>query len=116
MRSDKQVSFFAKMAYARLCEVPVGRVTTYRDLALAVGSRAYRAVGQVLRNNLDAPMVPCHRVVASDGTIGGFMGERVGLAVEKKIALLEGEGVVVEMGKIKEFENRRFDFCECKVD
>jgi len=64
----------AKKTYALLKTVPRGRVTTYKALADALGTKAYRAIGQFMRTNPYAPRVPCHRVVASDGTIGGFMG------------------------------------------
>lgn len=65
-----------------------------------VGSKAYRAVGQVLKNNPYAPEVPCHRVVRSDGKIGGFMGKINGKEIEIKIARLQAEGVKVSQGKV----------------
>jgi methylated-DNA-[protein]-cysteine S-methyltransferase len=63
-----------------------------------------RAVGQALRCNPYAPVVPCHRVVSSDGSVGGFMGKTSGKSVQKKIALLKSENVIVKDGKIKEFK------------
>ncbi len=89
---------FAEKTYALLKTVPRGRVTTYKALADALGTRAYRAIGQFMRTNPYAPMVPCHRVVASDGTIGGFNG-----GVAKKIRLLRAEGVKVSGNKIVDF-------------
>jgi methylated-DNA-[protein]-cysteine S-methyltransferase len=93
-----------------LQRVPAGRVTTYKDLAHALGTGAYRAVGQVLAKNPFAPTVPCHRVVASDGTIGGFMGVTAGAPVLKKKKLLEKEGVRFSGDVIIEFAERRFTF------
>jgi alkylated DNA nucleotide flippase Atl1 len=54
--------------------------------------------------------VPCHRVVAANGSIGGFMGKVRGKSIQKKIALLENEGVRVINGSIAEFENKMLNF------
>lgn len=101
---------FAQQIYALLRKVPKGKVTTYKDLAHAAGSGAYRAVGQVMRCNPDAPATPCHRVVASDGRIGGFFGESEGDPIKRKIALLKREGVLVKEGKVVDFERKRHRF------
>ena len=101
---------FKEEVYALLRTVPVGKVTTYKDLANALGSAAYRAVGQIMRTNPDAPYTPCHRVVASNGSIGGFFGETQGLAIQKKIALLEKEGIVIKNNKIVDFEKKKHKF------
>jgi methylated-DNA-[protein]-cysteine S-methyltransferase len=97
---------FAGKVYSALRKVPKGKVTTYKKLAESINSKAYRAVGHALSQNPYAPAVPCHRVVASDGTIGGFMGQKTGEAIRKKIKLLESEGIVVENGKIVDFEKK----------
>ncbi len=101
---------FSERVYELLRQVPAGRVTTYGALARALGGRAYRAVGQVLRKNPYAPLVPCHRVVKSDGMIGGFGGERKGAKVEEKIRLLEKEGVVFLNGRVLNFRKLFWDF------
>lgn len=91
---------FAEEVY-RLCQqVPPGKVTTYKEIAHVLGSKRYRAVGQALRCNPYAPKVPCHRVVASDGSIGGFKGTKQGKPIQEKVKLLEMEGVKVINGKI----------------
>ena len=72
------VTLFQERVYSALRKVPRGRVTTYKELGHALKSTAYRAIGQALRCNPYAPEVPCHRVVASDGTLGGFKGKRAG--------------------------------------
>lgn len=100
----------AEKVYEKLRLVPKGRVTTYKYLAEAVGSRAYRAVGQIMRTNPDAPRTPCHRVVASDGRLGGFKGARGGKEIEEKVALLKSEGVGVKNGKVENFEEVKFAF------
>jgi len=84
--------------------VPKGKVTTYKFLAHAIDSHAYRAVGQVLRKNPYAPQVPCHRVVSSNGTIGGFMGCRKGPMIEKKKELLRNEGVRIKGNTLCDFQ------------
>jgi methylated-DNA-[protein]-cysteine S-methyltransferase len=94
---------FADTVYNVLLMVPEGKVTTYKHLAHEVGSKAYRAVGQVLRNNPYAPHVPCHRVVSSDGTIGGFMGNKSGKCIRKKKALLQKEGVRIKGNTLPDF-------------
>lgn len=94
---------FQKRIYKLLKNVPPGRVITYKALAEATGSHAYRAVGQALKHNPNAPTIPCHRVVASDGTIGGFMGKRDGKAVQEKIRLLRNEGIVIQDNTIQDF-------------
>ncbi len=81
-------------------------MTTYGLLAKALNSSP-RAVGQALRCNPYAPIVPCHRVVSADGSIGGFMGEVKGKTIEKKISLLKNEGVRVEDGGIVGFDKIR---------
>lgn len=84
---------FRQAVFAALCRVPAGRVTTYGALARVVGCRCPRAVGQALRHNPFAPLVPCHRVVAADLSLGGFNGQRQGPELERKRALLAAEGV-----------------------
>ena len=100
----------AQKTYELLKKVPKGRVTTYKALGNALGTRGYRAIGQILRKNPYAPAVPCHRVVASDGTIGGFMGKTTGTEIQKKIKMLENEGVVVRNKRILAFEKLLFPF------
>jgi len=92
---------FQKRVYALLKRVPRGKVTTYGVIAKKLKSSP-RAVGQALRVNPFAPNVPCHRVVKSDGSSGGFRGKTSGRAIKEKIALLRKEGVEVNENKIKE--------------
>ena len=88
--------------YAALCKVPRGKVITYAALALRIGCRSPRAIGQALRANPFAPEVPCHRVIASDLTIGGFTGHTSGPALTKKLRLLAAEGVVFKNGRLSD--------------
>ena len=88
-----RVTPFRRSVYEALLEVPRGYVTTYGALARRLGCGSARAVGGALRSNPFAPEVPCHRVVASDLSIGGFCGRREGAEIRRKAALLEAEGV-----------------------
>jgi O-6-methylguanine DNA methyltransferase len=91
-------------------KIPKGKVTTYGLIARKLNTNAYRAVGNACRENPYAPRVPCHRVVKSDGTIGGFGGKTSGKTIEKKIRLLRKEGVEVRDRKIVDFEKVLFKF------
>ncbi|MEK6983833.1 MAG: MGMT family protein [Nanoarchaeota archaeon] len=97
---------FNEKIYCLLKKIPKGKVTTYKILAEAAGTKAYRAVGQAMRCNPYAPVVPCHRVVKSDGSIGGFAGSinPNGKEVRKKIAMLGKEGIATKNRKIVNFK------------
>lgn len=93
--SDK--SSFQKKVLTALCQVPRGRYSTYAAISKHLSSSP-RAVGNALRNNPFAPQVPCHRVLASGGGLGGFHGSwgrngKEGLHDDKKRKLLREEGV-----------------------
>jgi methylated-DNA-[protein]-cysteine S-methyltransferase len=79
---------FKKAVYSVATVIPIGCVMTYAQLARAIGRpAAVRAVGNALNKNPFAPEVPCHRVVRSDGSIGGFAS---GTAKKKRLLLSEG--------------------------
>ena len=86
---------FAEKCYSLLRQVPQGKVTTYKALAQALGTKAYLAVGNAMNRNPYAPRVPCHRVIATDGSLGGFA-----FGVRKKKGMLLKEGVEIVKGKI----------------
>jgi O-6-methylguanine DNA methyltransferase len=101
---------FQREVWRALSEIPRGRVTTYGEIARRLGRPgAVRAVGTAVGKNPFAPEVPCHRVVPADGRIGNYSG---GEGVATKIALLKGEGVSVEGGRIVEFDSLFFRFPE----
>lgn len=89
--NDKSITDFQRKVYLALLEVPRGETISYKELGLKIGCRSAQAIGQALKRNPFAPEVPCHRVIASDGSIGGFHGQRDGEMIEKKIRLLEEE-------------------------
>lgn len=101
------ITKFQKTVCDALNKIPKGKVCTYGDLAKHLKTNAVRAVGTAVGKNPDAPQVPCHRVVLSDGKIGNYSA---GNGVETKIEILKIEGVEVENGKIQNFESVRFKF------
>lgn len=96
---------FRKRCYQLLCRVPRGKVTTYSELARALGGRASRAVGTAMAKNENPIIIPCHRVVRQDGKIGEYA-----LGVARKISLLQEEGILIEDGKIKNFADVFYRF------
>jgi len=92
-------SDFAQAVYSALKKVPQGRVTSYSALTNASGRPgAARAIGNALNKNPFAPQVPCHRVVKSNGEVGGFAH-----GTKKKIKLLKSEGIKIKNNKIIDF-------------
>ncbi|KAI0181648.1 methylated-DNA--cysteine S-met [Hypoxylon sp. FL1284] len=91
---------FEKQVWALLCQIPRGSTSTYGLMAARLGSSP-RAVGNALRRNPFAPQVPCHRVVATGGTLGGFKGVSLrrdgeGVTLDEKRRLLRAEGVRID--------------------
>ena len=85
---DLRGTEFQLACWRALLESPYGETCTYADIARAVGKpRAFRAVGMANNRNPIAIVVPCHRVIASDGTLCGYGG---GLEVKRKLLELEG--------------------------
>ena len=86
--------------YKKLLEVPLGMVTTYGELARAVGLKnGQRVIGRIMNKNPYPVIVPCHRVIKSNGKIGGYAwGEKI------KTNMLSKEGVKIKNGKIIDLE------------
>lgn len=92
---------FESRIYEALREIPRGKVTTYAFLARHLQCGSSQAVGQALKRNPFAPKVPCHRVIRTDGTLGGYSGKTEGDEITRKIAFLKEEGVDFdEAGKL----------------
>ena len=90
-------SRFAENVYAALKKVPKGNVTTYKELAKAVRSKAYRAVGTAMRTNSDISRNHCYRVIRSDGSIGEYSAPG---GTSRKAALLKADGIEIRNGRI----------------
>ena len=87
---------FSQSVLRNVSRVPWGYVVTYGQIAkLADNPKAARAVGTIMRKNPLPFIVPCHRVVRNDGSIGGFMGELKN-STKVKQKLLEMEGITLE--------------------
>ena len=86
-----EITPFQRRVYMELLNVPAGATITYGELARRIGCRSAQAVGQALKRNPFAPEVPCHRVVAAGGSIGGYFGKRDGEMIERKRKLIEEE-------------------------
>ena len=95
-----------KKIYKKLLEVPEGKITTYGELAKAVGIKnGQRAVGRIMNKNPYPVIIPCHRVVKSDGKVGGYAyGQHV------KINMLSKEGIKIKEDKILDWENSVYRF------
>ena len=97
------VGTFRSKVLAIVRRIPPGRVATYGDVAAMAGSpRASRAVGNIMRECRSAG-VPCHRVIAAGGRLGGFGGN-----IQLKRELLRAEGILVSGSRVKDFTARRF--------
>ena len=96
---------FQSQCYEALKKVPRGKVITYGGLAEMIGRpKAHRAVGSAMNKNPFAPKVPCHRVVKSNGDLGGFS-----IDTKVKIKRLQEEGVMVSNNKIVDFQSILFE-------
>ena len=92
--------------YVLLSKIPSGKVSTYGDIARALGHpKAARAIGRIIANNPNPISIPCHRVVKSNGEIGGFAyGEQM------KREILEKEGIKFQNRTVENFEEQRLSF------
>jgi len=100
---NSPIESFTRRVLSVVRRIPVGRVSTYGDVAAAAGKpRAARAVGNIMRD-CKARDVPCHRVIAAGGRLGGY-GGNLGL----KRALLRAEGIAMTGSRIRQFSEKRW--------
>jgi methylated-DNA-[protein]-cysteine S-methyltransferase len=92
---------FNQRCYEILKKVPEGKVTTYKAIANALGTKAYRAVGNAMNKNKNAPIVPCHRVVGSNGALTGYA-----FGLDKKVEILKSEGVEIKNNKVVNLKDK----------
>lgn len=107
MPNKTQLTGFQKQVYDTTRKIPKGNIATYLSIAKAIGNpKAGRAVGNALNRNPFAPKVPCHRIINSDGRIGGFAkGQKI------KREILESEGICINnKGVIENFKKIQFHF------
>ena len=99
MKIDKKI-------YKKLLQVPPGKITTYGELSRAIGfENGQRVIGQIMKKNPFPVIIPCHRVVRSDGKIGGYA---FGLDIKRN--MLTKEGICIKNDKIENFEKSFFRF------
>ena len=92
--------------YKRLLQVPSGKITTYKELAVSVGrENGQRHIGQIMKKNPFPVIIPCHRVVKSNHDIGGYA---FGTHIKKN--MLIKEGVCIKNNRIENFEKSFFRF------
>jgi len=96
---------FNQKCYELLSQIPQGKISTYKQIANILNTKAYRAVGNAMAKNPNPIIVPCHRIIKSDGHIGGYI-----LGIKKKISLLKNEGIVIKQGKVIDFEKHIHSF------
>jgi len=77
---------FQKKVWKELCKIPYGKTVTYKEIAKKLGTIGVRAVGAAIGKNPLCIVIPCHRVIASGGGLGGYSG---GLQIKNKLLLLE---------------------------
>ena len=94
------ITKFQKRVYELCKKVPKGKVTTYKEIARKMGTKAYRAVGMALNKNPFAPKIPCHRVVGNNGHLVGFAK-----GLKKKAQMLKKEGIKIKNNKIHNFDD-----------
>ena len=90
---------FNQRCYNLLSEIPKGKISTYKQIAIILNTKAYRAVGNALANNPNPISIPCHRVIKNNGLIGEYA-----LGIKKKISLLKTECLIIKKGRVVSFE------------
>ena len=96
---------FNNRCYQQLLLIPRGMLASYADIARSLNCKAYRAVGNAMAKNPNPIFVPCHRIIRSDGSLGGYA-----LGINKKIQLLKKEGILIKDNKVVDFENKLYQF------
>ena len=96
---------FNEKCYILLSQIPIGYISTYKEIAKSLKTKAYQAVGNAMAKNPNPFIVPCHRVINSNGLIGGYT-----LGVKTKISLLKNEGITIKKGKIVDFKKYFYSF------
>ena len=95
-----------KKIYKKLLTVPHGKITTYNELSKSIGlENGQRLVGQIMKKNPFPVIIPCHRVIKSNGDIGGYL-----FGIDMKKNMLRKEGICIIKNKIDNFKDVFFTF------
>lgn len=103
------ITFFQQKVFNAVAQIPEGRVTTYKLVAEYLQCHSSQAIGQALKKNPYSPEIPCHRVIASDLSLGGYKGNTDAANTKSKLDLLTREGIQFENNKLKD-KNKMFYF------
>ena len=98
---------FEEKCYDLISQIPAGSISKYKEVAKALNTKAYRAVGSAMAKNPNPIIVPCHRVIKSNGDVGLYSYKD---GIQTKIALLQNEGIDIEGKKVIGFKNKLFRF------
>jgi|FaiFalFF_MnMetaG_3_1042247.scaffolds.fasta_scaffold00632_9 methylated-DNA-[protein]-cysteine S-methyltransferase len=104
--NDEHYKRLEELVYRLVSSIPEGKISTYKDIAVAAGiPKASRLIGKILNRNPNPIVVPCHRVVRSNGSVGGYR-----FGTKMKVELLKREGIVINESdmKIVDFNRVRF--------
>ena len=101
----KKITKFENSVYQATKKIPKGRVSTYKEVAQYIKTNGYRAVGNALNKNPFAPVISCHRIIRSNGEIGGFAS-----GTKNKIKLLRKEGIKIKDNKVLNLEKIMYKF------
>ena len=96
---------FNERCYRLISKIPEGKISTYKEIAKALNTKAYRAVGNAMAKNPNPISVPCHRIINSNGSVGGYA-----LGIDKKIKLLKKERVLISKGRVINYKKIIFFF------
>ncbi len=88
-----------------LSKIPKRKVTTYKELARAMGTKGYRYIGNLLHENPEPDKYPCYKVVKSDGTVGGYAKGK-----KMKIRLLRNDEIEIKKNTVLNLQSVLFKF------
>ncbi len=88
-------NIFNNRCYNLIKKIPKGRVTTYKAIANILNTKAYRAVGNAMKKNVEIVKIPCYKVINSNGSLGGYSK-----GLKKKIMLLKKDKIEIKNNKI----------------
>ena len=93
---EREPTAFEIKVYDAVSMIPKGKVSTYALVGRAIGCRSSQAIGQALKRCPFGSEIPCHRVINTALSVGGYSGEREGSEIARKRRLLEREGVKID--------------------
>lgn len=88
-------------------EIPYGYITTYKIIANKLGTKAFRQVGFALSKNDNPNIIPCYKVIKSNGDIGGYSGNG---GIKEKILRLKKDGIIIRKNKILNLDKHLYKF------